>query len=73
MLILHIDLAPSQNSAPHRPRFCLRIRGHYRNAGARLAADSIGLAEMFHETPQDIDQVSGDASDTEPAKVLVHI
>jgi len=33
----------------------------------------LGLAEMFHETPQDIDQVSGDASDTEPAKVLVHI
>jgi hypothetical protein len=31
------------------------------------------LADMFHETPQDIHQLSRNVSDTEPAKVLVHI
>ena len=40
-------------------------------AGGELMTLSPG--EVFYETPDDIHAVSANASDTEPAKFLVHI
>jgi len=76
MLILNIDLAPSQASAPHRYNahvFVYVLEGtiEMQERGGPLTL--LGPAEMFYETPQNIRQMSRNASDTEPTKFLVHI
>ncbi len=40
-------------------------------AGGEL--QTLGPGEMFYESPDDIHTVSQNASDTEPAKFIVHI
>lgn len=76
MLILNIDLAPSQASQPHRHNahvFVYVLEGTIEMQVRGGPLMRLGPGEMFHESPEDIHQVSRNASDTEPAKFLVHI
>ncbi len=76
MLVLEIDLAPGQESSPHRHNahvfvYVLEGRVNMRVAGGELVTLSAG--EMFYEDPDSIHTVSQNASNSEPAKILVHI
>ena len=76
ILVLEIALAPGQASAPHRHNahvfvYVLEGRVNMQVAGGELKTLSPG--EMFYETPDDIHAVSANASETEPARFLVHI
>ena len=76
LLVVEVELAPGQASNPHRHNdheavYVLEGVVHMQVAGGELMTLSPG--EMFYETPQDIHAVSANASDTEPAKILVHI
>ena len=76
MLVLEIDLAPGQESMPHRHNahvfvYVLEGKVNMQVAGGELMTLSPG--EMFYEKPGDIHSVSRNASATEPAKILVHM
>jgi quercetin dioxygenase-like cupin family protein len=77
MFVSEINLAPGQpSSAPHRHNahvfvYVLEGRVNMQVAGGELVTLSPG--EMFYENPDDIHTVSQNASDTEPARFLVHI
>ena len=76
ILVLEIDLAPGQESQPHRHNghvfvYVLEGQVNMQVAGGELVTLSPG--EMFYENPNDIHAVSQNASDTETAKFLVHI
>ncbi len=77
MRVSEITLAPGQpSSPPHRHNahvfvYVLEGRVTMQVAGGELVTLSPG--EMFYENPDDIHAVSQNASDTEPAKFLVHI
>ena len=72
LLVVEVELAPGQASNPHRHNAHV-VEGvvQMQVAGGELMTLSPG--EMFYETSQDIHAVSANASDTEPAKILVHI
>ncbi len=77
MRVVEINLAPGQpSSPPHRHNahvfvYVLEGRVNMQVAGGELVTLSAG--EMFYENPDDIHAVSENASDTEPAKFLVHM
>ena len=76
LLVVEVDLAPGQTSNPHRHNahvvvYVLEGQVNMQVAGGELMTLSPG--EVFYETPDDIHAVSANASDTEPAKFLVHI
>ena len=77
MLVVEVDLAPGQpSSPPHRHNahvfvYVLEGRVNMQVAGGELMTLSPG--EMFYENPDDIHAVSQNASETESAKILVHI
>ena len=76
ILVSEVTLAPGQESSPHRHNahvfvYVLEGRVNMQVAGGELVALSPG--EMFYENPDDIHMVSQNASDTESAKLLVHI
>lgn len=76
ILILELDLAPGQSSSPHRHNahvFVYVLEGvvNMQVAGGELMTLSPG--EMFYEDPESIHSVSQNASDTESARILVHI
>ena len=76
VLVLEVNLAPGQESPPHRHNahvFVYVVDGqvNMQVKGGDLVTLSPG--EMFYETPVDIHAVSQNASSTEPAKFLVHI
>ncbi|MCG8415182.1 MAG: cupin domain-containing protein [Pseudomonadales bacterium] len=76
VLVLEIDMEPGQSSPPHRHNahvFVYVLEGvvNMQVAGGELQTLSVG--EMFYENPDDIHAVSANASDTEPARILVHI
>ena len=76
MLVLEVALEPGQSSAPHRHNahvfvYVLEGRVIMQVAGGEPVTLSPG--EMFYENPDDIHQVSRNASDTDPARFLVHI
>lgn len=76
MLVLEVNLAPGQESSPHRHNahvfvYVLEGRVNMQVAGGELL--TLGPGEMFYENPDDIHSVSQNASDTETAKFLVHI
>lgn len=76
VLVLEVNLAPGQESAPHRHNahvfvYVLEGRVNMQVAGGDLVTLSPG--EVFYENPADIHMVSQNASDTDPAKFLVHI
>ena len=76
MLVLEVDMAPGHSSPPHRHNafvFVYVLEGlvHMQVAGGEL--QTLGPGEVFFENPDDIHAVSANASDTEPAKILVHM
>lgn len=76
ILVLEIDLAPGQESQPHRHNghvfvYVLEGKINMQVAGGEVVTLSPG--ETFYENPNDIHTVSQNASDTETAKFLVHI
>lgn len=76
ILVLEINLEPGQASQPHRHNghvflYVLEGRVNMQVAGGEL--QTLGPGEMFYENPQGIHAVSANASDTEPARFLVHI
>lgn len=76
VLVVEVDLAPGQESSPHRHNahvfvYVLEGRVNMQVAGGEIVTLSPG--EMFYENPDDIHMVSQNASDSESAKFLVHI
>ena len=76
MLVVEVDLPPGRTSQPHRHNahvFVYVLEGTVRMQveGGELMTLSAG--QMFYENPNDIHTVSENASDTEPARILVHI
>lgn len=76
MRILTVDLAPGQSSTPHRHNahvFVYVLEGTVEMQVRGGPLMRLGPGEMFYENPDDIHQVSRNASSTEPAKFLVHM
>jgi len=76
MRIQTIDLAPGQASQPHRHNahvFVYVLEGTVEMQVLGGPLMRLGPGEVFHENPDDIHQVSRNASDTEPAKFVVHM
>jgi len=76
MRIQTIDLAPGQASQPHRHNahvFVYVLEGTVEMQVRGGPLMRLGPGEVFHENPDDIHQVSRNASDTEPAKFVVHM
>ena len=76
ILVLELELPPGRESQPHRHNahvfvYVLEGRVNMQVAGGELMTLSPG--EMFYENPDDIHMVSANASDSEPARILVHI
>ncbi len=76
MLVLEVNLEPGQGSAPHRHNahvfvYVLEGKVNMQVAGEEMVTLSPG--QMFYENPENIHMVSKNASDTEPAKFLVHL
>lgn len=76
ILVSEVNLAPGQESTPHRHNahvfvYVLEGQVNMQVAGGELVTLSPG--EMFYENPDDIHAVSQNASDSESAKFLVHI
>jgi quercetin dioxygenase-like cupin family protein len=76
MLVLEVNLAPGQESAPHRHNahvfvYVLEGQVNMQVAGGELV--TLGPGEMFYENPESIHAVSQNASATEPARILVHL
>ncbi len=76
MLVLEINLAPGQESQPHRHNghvFVYVLEGNINMQVAGGELQTLGAGEMFYENPGDIHTVSRNASTSEPARFLVHI
>ena len=74
VLVREVDLAPGQESPPHRHNahaYVLDGQVNMQVEGGELVTLSPG--QMFYETPDDIHTLSQNASSTEPAKFLAHI
>ena len=76
ILVSEVNVAPGQESAPHRHNahvfvYVLEGQINMQVAGGKLVTLSPG--DIFYENPNDIHSVSQNASDTESAKFLVHI
>lgn len=76
VLVVEVDMAPGHASQPHRHNahvFVYVLEGtvQMQVEGGELMTLSPG--EMFYETPGDVHTVSRNASDTEPARILVHL
>ena len=76
MRILTIDLAPGQSSQPHRHNayvFVYVLEGQVEMQVLGGPLMQLGPGDMFFEEPDDIHQVSRNASNSETAKFLVHM
>ena len=76
MRVVVVDLAPGQSSEPHRHHahvfvYVLEGRVNMQVGGGEL--QTLGPGEMFYESPSDVHAVSANASDTQPARFLVHM
>lgn len=76
ILVLEIDLAPGQSSQSHRHDahvFVYVLEGRVNMQVEGGEVQTLGPGEMFYESPGDVHTVSANASDTEPARFLVHM
>jgi quercetin dioxygenase-like cupin family protein len=76
MLVLEVDLPPGRVGAPHRHDahvfvYVLEGRVHMQVEGGELK--TLGVGETFYESPSDVHSVSSNASESEPARILVHM
>jgi quercetin dioxygenase-like cupin family protein len=73
MTAVEVSYAPGQSSARHRhPGFVCGyvLEGRYRFAVDGKPETVLSVGEMFFENPGDVHAVSGNASQTEPARIL---
>ena len=76
MLVLTIDVAPGQTSNPHRHNahvFVYILSGSMNMQVEGGPLVQLFPGDMFYESPENIHAVSDNASQTEPAKFIVHI
>ena len=76
MLVVEVPMAPGHASQPHRHNahvFVYVLEGTVQMQVAGGELQTLTVGEMFYENPDDVHTVSRNASDTEPAKILVHI
>jgi len=76
MLVVEVSLAPGQESPPHRHNahvFVYVLEGRVTMQVAGGEPVTLSAGEMFYENPDDVHTVSSNASDTDPAKFLVHM
>ncbi len=72
--MLTVEFAPGEVSAPHRHNahtFVYVLEGSVVMQVQGGAAKTLTAGETFYENPDDIHTVANNASDTEPAKILV--
>ena len=75
ILVLEVNYEPGNDSPVHRHNaytvvYVLEGTVTMQVAGGEL--QTLGPGDVFYETPNDIHSVSRNASDTEPAKILVY-
>jgi quercetin dioxygenase-like cupin family protein len=73
-LMLTVDYAPGGASPEHRHdahTFVYVLEGTVQMQVAGQEVQTLVAGETFYETPEDIHVVSRNASDTEPARILV--
>jgi len=76
MRIITIELAPGQASAPHRHNahvFVYVLDGVIEMQVRNGPLMRLHPGDTFYESPDDIHQVSRNASSTEPARFVVHM
>lgn len=76
MLILTVELEPGQASQPHRHNahvFVYVLEGTVEMQVRGGPLVRLGPGETFYENPEDIHQVSRNASNTAAAKFIVHM
>ena len=76
VVVLEVNLDPGHSSQPHRHNghvFVYVLEGRITMQVEGGEPVTLSPGEMFYENPDDIHVVSRNASDTEPAKFLVHI
>ena len=72
--ILTVEFAPGEVSAPHRHNahtFVYVLEGSVVMQVKGGEAKTLTAGQIFYENPDDIHTVANNASDTEPAKILV--
>ena len=72
--MLTVEFAPGEVSAPHRHNahtFVYVLEGSVVMQVQGGAAKTLTAGQTFYENPDDIHTVANNASDTEPAKILV--
>ena len=76
MRILTVDMAPGQASSPHRHNahvFVYVLEGTVEMQVEGGELKRLGVGETFYENPDNVHVVSRNASQTEPARILVHM
>jgi quercetin dioxygenase-like cupin family protein len=77
VLVITLDIPPGAVSPPHRHPghhvFGYVLEGSYRIKLDQGAETVLSKGQTFHEAPGQLHAVSGNASQTEPAKVLAFI
>ena len=76
VVVLDLEWQPGHASGPHRHHahvFVYVIEGQIQMQVEGGELMTLGPGEMFYETPDDVHTVSRNASDTEPARILVHL
>jgi len=74
ILVLEVTYPPGAESNTHRHNahtIVYVLEGSVKMAVAGGETKTLGRGEVFYETPDDVHTVSMNASDTEPAKILV--
>jgi len=74
ILVLEVTYPPGAESNTHRHNahtIVYVLEGSVKMAVAGGETKTLGPGEVFYETPDDVHTVSMNASDTEPAKILV--
>ena len=72
--MLTVEFAPGEVSAPHRHNahtFVYVLEGSVVMQVQGVEAKTLTAGQVFYENPDDIHTVADNASDTEPAKILV--
>jgi quercetin dioxygenase-like cupin family protein len=69
-----VDFAPGEVSQPHRHNadlFVYVLEGSIITQVRGSSSQTVHVGEVFYESPTDVHSVSRNASDTQPAKLLV--
>ena len=75
IVVLEVTYPPGNRSESHRHNahtLVYVLEGTVKMAVEGGETRTLGPGEMFYESPEDIHTVSMNASDTEPAKILVY-